>query len=78
VVNALLDTGELIRINSEVLFRPSAIAIMVDYILQRGSDEAPFTVAEFRDHFRPAASIHLHFWNTWMNLVQRGGRGRAE
>jgi selenocysteine-specific elongation factor len=78
LVNALLETGELVRINSEVLFRPSAVAAMTEYILQRASEVAPFTVAEFRDHFQTSRKYSLAFleYLDELGATRREGEGR--
>jgi selenocysteine-specific elongation factor len=79
LLNALLETGELVRINSDVLFRPSAVAAMTEYILQRGSEVAPFTVAEFRDHFQTSRKYSLAFleYLDELGATRREGEGRV-
>ena len=79
LVNALLETGELVRINSEVLFRPSAVAAMVDYVLQSASNATPLPVAEFRDHFQTSRKYSLAFleYLDELGATRREGEGRV-
>lgn len=77
--NALIELGELVRVNPGVVFRKHDFATMCAFIAQKAELQASFTVVEFRDRFqtsRKYALALLEFLDS-AGITRREGDGRV-
>jgi selenocysteine-specific elongation factor len=78
LVHALIASGALYRVNNDVLFTPTAVKAMSDWIRERAQSPQPFGVAEFRDAFHTSRKYALAFLEHLdaLNSTRREGEGR--
>lgn len=78
LVNSLIESGVLYRVNGDVVFTLQAVGEMSNFILERSHNPLPFTVAEFRDRFNTSRKYSLAFLEHLDDLkaTRRDGEGR--
>jgi len=78
LIQALIHSGKIYRVNADVLFTATAVEQMSNFIRKRAETPAPFSVAEFRDRFETSRRYALAFLEHLdeIKATRREGEGR--
>jgi selenocysteine-specific elongation factor len=78
LIQALIHSGKIYRVNADVLFTATAVEQMSNFIRKRAETPAPFSVAEFRDRFETSRRYALAFLEHLdeIKATRREGDGR--
>ncbi|KAF0111025.1 MAG: selenocysteine-specific elongation factor [Chloroflexi bacterium] len=77
--DSLVETGVIVRISEEIVFRAKEYAEMIEYVITIIKNEGILMLAKFRDHFQTSRKYSLAFLEHLdrRGVTHRDGEGRV-
>ncbi|MCX6055041.1 MAG: selenocysteine-specific translation elongation factor [Chloroflexi bacterium] len=79
LIASLIETGQLIRVSGDIVFRLPEFNQMLEYVIETIRDQGILAVAGFRDHFKTSRKFSLVFleYLDRKGVTAREGEGRV-